>query len=63
MKSLRRMWIDQPSLIQSLHHLHGTNVLAYEIRENIYRVYFLTGDIIDMEVMSICLSEGWINNW
>ena len=23
-----RMWINQPSTLQPLHHLHGTNVLA-----------------------------------
>jgi hypothetical protein len=28
--NIRRMWINQPSTSQPLHHLHGTNVLAVE---------------------------------
>lgn len=26
--NIQRMWINQPSELQILHHLHGTNVLA-----------------------------------
>lgn len=58
-KKMKRMWINQPSTLQPLHHLHGTNVLAYMESKDIYRIYFLTGDIISMRVQAIPLSLGW----
>lgn len=57
---VERMWINQPSTLQPLHHLNGTNVLAYHEYDNTWRVYFLSGDIISMQVLSTCLSKGWI---
>ena len=51
---MKRMWINQPSTMQPLHHLHGTRVLADGTK-----VYLLDGPTISMEVPSLCLSEGW----
>lgn len=51
---MTRMWINQPSTLQPLHHLHGTNVLAQGTR-----VWFLAGDVISMEVPPNVLSKGW----
>ena len=57
-KNLKRMWINQPSTLQPLHHLNGVNVLA-----NGSTVYFLSGPIISMEVPTnpSPLSHGWLN--
>lgn len=54
---MRRMWINQPSTLQPLHHLHGVNVLAEGTK-----VYFLSGPTISMEVPTNPnpLSEGWV---
>ena len=57
--NIKRMWINQPSTLQPLHHLHGTNVLAHHEYDNTWKVYFLSGDVVSMQVQSICLSEGW----
>lgn len=56
---MKRMWIDQPSTHQPLHHLHGTNVLAVPEFGNTVRVYFLSGDIVSRQVGALCVSEGW----
>lgn len=54
-----RMWINQPSTQQPLHQLHGKNVLAVKESENMYRIYFLSGDTISMRAHSNTLSWGW----
>jgi hypothetical protein len=59
LSGLRRMWIDQPSTLQPLHHLHGTRVLGYKEYEGTYRVFFLEGDIVSQQAPSLCLGEGW----
>lgn len=53
-----RMWINQPSTLQAHHGLHGQNVLA--TREgDVWRVYFLSGDVISMQLPINALSKGW----
>jgi len=63
--NLKRMWINQPSTSQPLHHLHGTNVLAYlEPKcKNTYRIYFLSGSIVSQQCQRNSLSEGWNLSW
>ena len=56
---IRRMWVNQPSRLQPHHDLHGTRVLAVRESENIERVYFLSGDIIDQQMVASALSAGW----
>ena len=51
------MWINQPSKLQPFHGLHGTNVLFDEKEE---RIYFLSGNVISMQIMLNALSIGWI---
>lgn len=60
----RRMWINQPSTHQPHHALHGRRVLAMRERgtldgATIERVYFLSGDVVDQQMVSTALSEGW----
>lgn len=57
---MKRMWINQPSTLQTHHDLHGLNVLAVD-EGHTYRVYFLDGDIISMQVNKLALSTGWRN--
>lgn len=56
---MKRMWINQPSTSQPLHHLHGTNVLADFSKPAPVRIYFLAGDIISQLAPDLTLSEGW----
>jgi hypothetical protein len=60
MQTPKRMWVNQPSTLQPLHHLHGTNVLAVAEYNGVYRIYFLTGKIVSQQCLSLCLSSGWI---
>lgn len=56
-----RAWINQPSVLQRLHRLHGTMVLATAEpgRPGIRRVYFPSGPVVSMDVPAECLSVGW----
>ena len=56
---INRMWINQPSTLQPLHHLNGTCVLAGPNYDGSRRIWFLSGNITDMECFDLCLSEGW----
>lgn len=56
---LYRMWINQPSTLQRHHKYHAMNVLAQEIDEDYYRIWFTKGDVISMEIEGLALSEGW----
>lgn len=58
-RTLARMWINQPSTLQPLHSLHGTNVLAHPDTDACYRVYFLSGDVVSQQVPREALSLGW----
>lgn len=55
---MKRMWINQPSTLQTYHKYHGKNVLFDEKQ---MRVYFTKGPVISMEINKLSLSEGWIN--
>lgn len=55
----KRMWINQPSTLQSLHHLHAVRVLAAPDTDTCARAYFVSGDIVSMQVPYLALSEGW----
>lgn len=57
--SMKRMWFDQPSTSQPLHELHGVRVLACPDTDRTMRAYFLSGDVIDMQVPRETLSQGW----
>jgi len=57
--TMKRMWINQPSTLQSLHHLHAVRVLAGPDTDTCARAYFLSGDTISMQVPRNALSEGW----
>ena len=58
---MKRMWIDQPSILQPYHALHGTNVLAWPPKNKriVCRIYFLNGPVISAEILTSSLSDGW----
>lgn len=55
-----RMWVNQPSTSQTLHHLHGRNVLAICDYGDIFRIYFLDGPVESQQAPRRALSEGWL---
>ncbi len=56
----QRMWINQPSKLQTYHHLHGTNVLAIHEYDDTWRIYFLSGYTESQQISKIALSNGWL---
>lgn len=54
----RRMWVNQPSTLQPMHALHGTNVIAVRDTGG-WRVYYLSGETISSHAPEGALSEGW----
>ena len=56
MRKILRAWINQPSTLQSYHKYHGMNVL-YDADEK--RIYFLSGDVISMQIDPTVLEIGW----
>ena len=64
---IRRMWINQPSVLGTDHSLHGTNVLAVfpgEVAKSngqtYVDVYFTEGLVTSSIMSTLSLSEGWI---
>lgn len=55
----RRMWINQPSIQQPLHYMHGKKVLAVQEAGGDWTIYFLSGELVSMTVLPECLSHGW----
>ncbi len=65
MHLLQRFWINQPSIYQDWHNLHGRNVLIDfgEITDTTVTVYFTDGPVVSAvypvsKIASIC-SKGW----
>jgi len=65
MRRLARFWINQPSIDQEWHNLHGKNVLVDfgEITDDIVTVYFTEGPVISAvypaSKLAIACSKGW----
>lgn len=55
----QRMWINQPSTLQPMHHLHGTNVLAIPDTDSTMRIFFLSGGVVSQQAPISALSPGW----
>lgn len=56
---IRRAWINQPSTLQPLHHLHGLRVLAHRDTGTHQRVYPISGNIVSLQVPNDAVSDGW----
>ena len=58
---MKRMWINQPSKLQPMHHHHGENVLVCDgSYEHTRQAYFLSGNVVSQEVRKEILSDGWV---
>ena len=58
---VKRYWINQPSILQEHHNLHGVNVLGVSSQhKGSIRIYFLKGDLVSMEISKTCLSLDWV---
>lgn len=55
----KRMWVNQPSALQPLHHYHGTLVLAVPYTDESMAVYFLDGETSSAVLPRETLSDGW----
>lgn len=60
---IKRMWIDQPSSKQELHHMHGQNVLANDLGGDYLQVYPVKNKCISMVVGRRALVDGWQTDW
>lgn len=60
---LQRFWVNQPSIHQPMHALHGTNLLGHAEPHapQIVRAYFLSGSMISQQIPRHWLSVGWLN--
>ena len=58
---MKRMWVNQPSTTQAYHKWHGQNVLVCPEpnSKRLSRVYFLSGPIVSVPMVTSVLSEGW----
>lgn len=56
----KRKWVNQPSTLQPLHHLHGTNVLAVHEYDDTWSIFFLSGETASQQCSGLCLSNGWV---
>jgi hypothetical protein len=56
---IKRMWVNQPSMLQPFHRLHGVRVLAVAEYDDTMRVYFTSGRVISQQMNRLCLSDGW----
>jgi hypothetical protein len=54
-----RMWVNQPSTQQPMHHMHGTRVLAKPYTDNTSLVWWLEGSVVSSVMPSLYLSAGW----
>lgn len=60
MCEFKRMWINQPSTLQTYHSLHGKRVFATHLKDGkLTTIYFLEGPIVSQMIDPIALSEGW----
>jgi hypothetical protein len=59
---LKRMWVNQPSTLQTYHKWHGVCVLATEAEHgtDICTAYFLSGACVSMRMAYSALSKGWL---
>ena len=60
---MRRVWINQPSIQQAHHNLHGRDVLVAEAdfgnKDRSVRVWFTEGNVVSQMLLKLALSPGW----
>ena len=56
-----RAWINQPSTLQSLHHLHGVKCIVEDNGGSSVRLYFTEGAVHSMEALKLCISRVYLS--
>jgi hypothetical protein len=57
-----RAWINQPSTLQPLHHLHGTVCIARDDGDDTLTLYFTTGDKHSMIAQRNCIARVYLSD-
>lgn len=52
-----RAWVNQPSTLQPLHHLHGKHCIAQDSQELTVRLWFTEGDTHSMQAPRECINQ------
>jgi hypothetical protein len=55
----KRMWVNQPSTLQTYHKFHGMEVIAIKLDDQTSQVYFISTSWTSMEMDNLALSYGW----
>lgn len=55
--SIYRAWINQPSTLQPLHHLHGTACIVHDTGDQSVTLYFTSGDVHSTTALRQCISR------
>jgi hypothetical protein len=53
-----RAWINQPSTLQPLHHMHGMRGIVTNITDLTATIYFVEGPTVSMVVPKVCISPS-----
>ena len=57
MTNIYRAWINQPSIRQPFHSLHGTRCIVHDTDGKTVRAYFTDGDVHSMEILRNAVSR------
>ena len=52
-----RAWVNQPSTLQPLHHLHGRHCIVHDKGEQSVTLYFTEGDLHSTTALRQCVSR------
>ena len=52
-----RAWINQPSTLQPLHHLHGKHCIVHDTGDISVTLYFTEGDLHSTTALRQCISK------
>lgn len=54
-----RVWVNQPSTLQTYHKLHGQRFLAVHEYDDTFSIYYLSGEMWSQQITRAALSLGW----
>jgi hypothetical protein len=60
--SIYRAWINQPSTLQPLHHLHGQRCIVDDKGDQSVTLHFTDGDVHSMTALRQCISRIYLSD-
>ena len=60
--TIYRAWINQPSTLQPLHHLHGKFCIAHDTGDQSVTLYFAEGNVHSMTALRKCISRVYLSD-